>query len=81
MVALTIAGIVQGRDLADATIPFADIAAHTRPWLLAAAASQAVLLVGNVILALHFGRMIAAKPAVTAEKLFVQPPAMEATVS
>lgn len=81
VVALTIAGIVQGRDLADAAIPFADIAVHTRPWLLAAAAAQAVLLVGNVILALHFVRMVAAKPAVTAETLFVQPPAMEASVS
>lgn len=81
VISLAIAGVVQGRDLADASISFSDIAAHTRPWLLVAAAAQAVLLIGNIILALHFSRIIAAKPAVAAENLFVQAPKMEASVS
>jgi cytochrome c oxidase cbb3-type subunit 1 len=81
VISLGVAGIVQGRDLGDAAVSFADIAVHTRPWILAAAAAQAVLLVGNIILALHFARIIAAKPAVAAQSLFVQPPTMEASVS
>lgn len=81
VLALAVAGIVQGRDLADAGVSFSDIAAHTRPWLLAAAAGQTVLLVGNIILAVHFARMIAVKPAIAAENLFVQPPTMEASVT
>lgn len=81
VVALAVAGVVQGRDLADATITFEQIAAHTRVWLLAAAAGQTILLVGNIVLALHFVRMMAAKPAVAADNLFIQAPTMEATVS
>ncbi|HYP17805.1 MAG TPA: cbb3-type cytochrome c oxidase subunit I [Opitutus sp.] len=78
---LTVAGIVQGRDLNDAAVPFADIAAHTRPWLLVATAGQAVMLVGHLILAFHFARLLASKPAATAADLFRQPPTMEASVS
>jgi cytochrome c oxidase cbb3-type subunit 1 len=81
VVSLAIAGIVQGRDLGDAAVGFAEIAAHTRPWLFAATASQALLVLGNIVLAFHFARMVAARPAVAAEKLFSQPPTMEASVS
>lgn len=75
------AGLMQGRDLNNAAVSFADIAAHTRPWLLVAAASQALLLVGNLVLAFHFARLVVAKPAVPAAPQLRQPPAMEASVS
>jgi cytochrome c oxidase cbb3-type subunit 1 len=81
VISLAGAGIVQGRDLADATISFADIAAHTRPWLLVATAAQALLLLGNALLTFHFARVIVAKPAVAPENLFIQPPAMVASVT
>ena len=81
VIGLAVAGVVQGRDLADAAKTFDDIAAHTRIWLLVAAAGQTLLLVGNIILALHFVRMMVTKPAVVAQNLFVQAPTMEATVS
>jgi cytochrome c oxidase cbb3-type subunit 1 len=78
---LTVAGLVQGRDLANATVTFADIAAHVRPWLLLAMAAQALLLLGNVVLTFHFVRIVLTKPAVAADTLFVQPPVMQASVS
>lgn len=78
---LAVAGIVQGRELGDAGITVADVAAHTRPWLLAATAAQALLVLGNVVLLFHFARMIVAKPVTAAANLFIQPPTMEASVS
>jgi cytochrome c oxidase cbb3-type subunit 1 len=81
VVALAMAGYVQGRDLADAGISFTDISNHTRPWLLVAAAAQALLVLGNVILAFHFARIVFTKPALVAKNLFSQPPAMEASVT
>jgi cytochrome c oxidase cbb3-type subunit 1 len=51
---LVLASVVQSQDLLDAHITFAEIAVHTRPWLLAASAAQAVLLAGNVALAVNF---------------------------
>ena len=81
VVTLAGAGWIQGHDLNDAAIPFATIAAHTRPWLLAATAAQAVLLLGNLLLAAHFVRLLAARPAISATSIFLQPPAMEAPAS
>lgn len=78
---LVVAGLVQGGGLADASQSFADIAASTRPWLLAAVAAQAVMLIGNLALAVHFVRLLATKPTATAVDLFRQPPTMEASVS
>ncbi|MEO7599187.1 MAG: cbb3-type cytochrome c oxidase subunit I [Opitutus sp.] len=78
---LVVAGIVQGRDLANPATSFADLSAHVRPWLLAATASQALLVLGNIVFAIHFARVVVAKPTVTAENLFSQPPVMEASVS
>jgi cytochrome c oxidase cbb3-type subunit 1 len=51
---LAMAAIIQGQDLLEPTVPFADIARHTRPWLIAAAAAQAVLLLGNIALIVNF---------------------------
>lgn len=78
---LAAAGVVQGIDLNNSALSFADISAHTRPWLLVAMAGQALLLVGNLVLAFHFARLVLSKPAVPAANLFRQPRAMEASVS
>lgn len=81
VIGLVAAGIVQGRDLANPTISFADIASHTRSWLLVAAAGQALLVFGNLVLCFHFGRLLLVKPVVPAVELFRQPSTMEASVS
>jgi len=66
------AGIAQGRGLADPAVAFPEIARQTRPWLAAATAAQAMLLLGNMALALNF--------AVTAWRLLgaAEPAAFEA---
>jgi len=81
VIGLVGAGIVQGRGLAEASLSFADLTAQTRVWLDIAAASQALLLIGNLLLAIHFVRMVATKSAVVPTSLFSQPPEMEASVS
>jgi cytochrome c oxidase cbb3-type subunit 1 len=78
---LVIAGLVQGGDLASASTSFTDISAHTRPWILVATVSEALLILGNVLLALNFARLVVSKPAAAAPSLFRQPAAMEASVS
>jgi len=72
------AALVQGRDLSDPAVAFSAIALHTRPWLVAATAAQAVLLLGNVALAMNFvgtgcGILNVSEPA-----SFNPPAAMEA---
>ena len=54
VVALGIAGLVQGRGLNHSAVSFADIASDTQPWLLLASAASAVLLLGNVLLFVNF---------------------------
>jgi cytochrome c oxidase cbb3-type subunit 1 len=80
VLALLGAGWVQGHDLNDANVSFATIAAHTRPWLLAATAAQAVLLFGNFLFAVHLFWLGVAK-AEPATGLFRPAPTMEASVS
>lgn len=53
VVALAGGGWTQSKELADAHVAFADITAHLSPWLLVAAAGQAVLLLGNLLFALN----------------------------
>ncbi|HWA87792.1 MAG TPA: cbb3-type cytochrome c oxidase subunit I [Opitutus sp.] len=79
VLAFAVAGFVQGHDLANASVSFADIAAHTHVWIEIAAASQAVLLVGNALLALHFASLLVIRPAATAASLLRPAPAMEAS--
>lgn len=79
VVALVGAGWIQGHELNNATIPFADIAGHMRPWLVFATVAQAVLLFGNVLLGLHLLWLGAARSAPAA--VFRPAPAMEASVS
>jgi cytochrome c oxidase cbb3-type subunit 1 len=77
---LAVAGWLQGADLNNASVPFAAIVAHVRPWLLAATAGQALLILGNIALALNFVRLVVTKPS-TSANLFRQPPALEASAS
>lgn len=83
VVALGVAGWIQGHDLNDATVTFAAIAAHTKPWLLIATAGQAVLLLGNLLLSGHLLWAAASsccrKTATPAT--FRPSPTMEASVS
>jgi cytochrome c oxidase cbb3-type subunit 1 len=81
VVSLAAAGWVQGRDLANASVSFADIAAHTRPWLQTATAAQALLVIGNALFALHFLRAICPRAAAPAASPFRQPSTMEASAS
>lgn len=80
IVGLALAGWTQGHDLNDAGVSFAQIAAHTKPWLQLATAGQALLLIGNALFALHFLRALCTKPA-AAGSIFRQPVTMEASVS
>jgi cytochrome c oxidase cbb3-type subunit 1 len=80
IVSLAVAGWLQGTDLNNAKVPFETIATHVRPWLLAAAAGQALLILGNIALVLNFLRLLITKPS-TSANLFRQPPALEASAS
>lgn len=81
LLGLVAAGIVQGKGLADASLGFSDIASRVRPWLLIATAGQALLLVGNLVIAFHFIRLVLAKPTEQATALLREPATMEASVS
>jgi cytochrome c oxidase cbb3-type subunit 1 len=54
VVCLAAAGASQGRLLLDASKPFTEITRTVRPWLIGACAAQAILLLGNIILAVNF---------------------------
>ena len=79
--ALAVAGWIQGQDLNDATVSFAAIATHTQPWLLIAAAGQAVLVVGNGLLLVHLVRAIACRWLKPAPAIFPEAPTMEVSRS
>lgn len=82
VVTLAVAGWTQGHDLKQATTSFADIAAHTRPWLLGVTAAQGILLLGNILLLVNFALSVSSvccsAPAVNS---FRQPSTMEAHAS
>lgn len=80
LISLAVAGWIQGTDLNDASVAFATIGAHVRPWLLVAVAAQALLLAGNLALTLNFVRLLATKSAESTQ-LFRQPAALEVTSS
>jgi cytochrome c oxidase cbb3-type subunit 1 len=76
---LAVAGVNQGRLLADASVAFADVTKATQPYLFAASTALVVLAIGQLAFALNFfwtlGR--AAAPAVRSAKglLTAQPEA------
>jgi cytochrome c oxidase cbb3-type subunit 1 len=76
---LMVAGWTQGQGLNDATRTFAQIAGSTRVWLQLATVGQAVLIFGNLLLLVHFIKLLVSKPAVSG--IFRQPATMEASVS
>jgi len=80
---LAMAGWTQGHDLLNATVSFAEVAAHTRTGLLIAISGQFVLLVGSILLAVNFFASICPSRAASesASSLFHQPATMEASVS
>ncbi len=57
---LAIAGFIQGQALLVPAAKFSDLAAATRPWMLAATAAQAALLLGNLMLLVNFVQTVAA---------------------
>lgn len=78
------AGWVQGHDLLDAKTSFADIATHTRSWLLMVVAAHGLLLLGNLIFFVNFLRSACAaccSSAAPAEIQFRDAGALEAPVS
>lgn len=78
---LFVAGWVQGHDLNQADVGFAAIAAHTRPWLFAATAGQALFLLGSLALAANFARLLCACAKQRAAELLRPSATLEATVS
>ena len=52
------AGIIQGADLSSTAPSFAAIAAHIHPWLSVASIAEAMLLLGNILLAVNFARSV-----------------------
>lgn len=78
---LVAAGYVQGHDLNNAAVSFAQIAAHTKSWLLLTTAAQALLVVGNAVFALHFLWLLVCKPAANAGSIFRQPVTLEVSAS
>ena len=81
VVSLGAAGWIQGHALLSPTVTFPDIAASTRPWLLAATAAHAVLLFGNLMLVVNFLQTLGVKPIALATTLFQAPRAMQETAS
>lgn len=81
IVALAVAGWLQGQGLGNPETSFADIAARTRPWLQVATAAQALLLFGNLALVLHFVRLACGKSPAAGSAEFRQPQALEVSAS
>jgi cytochrome c oxidase cbb3-type subunit 1 len=57
---LVAGGWRQAHDLADAKVSFGTIADHLRPWLCGLGIGQAILLLGNLLLAFNLGGTVAA---------------------
>lgn len=81
IIALAAAGWLQGTGLNNPEMTFAAIATKVKPWLQVAAAAQALLVIGNALLAIHFIRLMLTKPLENPSVLFREPPALEAKLS
>jgi cytochrome c oxidase cbb3-type subunit I len=69
LVALHIAGWMQGRQMADASIPFLEIVKMTMPWLKARSVSGIFLTVGHLAFAVNFFWMLFAAGAYRAKQV------------
>jgi cytochrome c oxidase cbb3-type subunit 1 len=78
---LTIASATQSQELLDPKIPLGDIAAHLHVWLTAAAAAQAILLLGNLAFLLNFYGTSCRILNLSAPAWFNPPAAVETSVS
>jgi cytochrome c oxidase cbb3-type subunit I len=58
IVSLAFAGLIQGGELNYPMVSFTRIAQDTRPWLRSASVAQAILLFGNLLLAVNFARTV-----------------------
>ncbi len=83
VVSLAGAGWMQGHDLNNAKITFAEIAARTSPWLLSVTAAQTILLLGNILLLVNFFSSVCSLccSSASTESSFRQPSTMEAHAS
>ena len=82
VVMLAAAGWTQGHDLNHGATSFADIAEHTRPWLLGATTAQAILLLGNLLVLVNLTlSACSACCSAPVESSFRQPSTMEAHAS
>ena len=79
VVSLAAAGWMQGQGLRQPATSFAAIAATTKPWLLVATAGEALLLLGSLVLTVHFFRVQFAAAAIP--EIARAPDAVEASVS
>jgi len=81
---LAVAGWIQGTELSNAKTTFGEIAARTRPWLLAVSVAQGFLLVGNMLILANFLRSVSGvwcAGAVSQVEAFRQPTTMEVHAS
>ena len=78
---LAIAGWLQGVALNNAELSFVAIATQTRPWLQVATAAQALLVLGNLAMLVHFVRILLSKSKAESAAQFHQPQALEASAS
>lgn len=83
VVSLAAAGWMQGNDLNNSKTTFAEIAAHTSPWLLSVTAAQTILLLGNILLLVNFFSSVCSLccSSASTESSFRQPSTMEAHAS
>jgi cytochrome c oxidase cbb3-type subunit I len=72
------AAVIQSQDLLEAKAEFADIVRHTHPWLVAATAAQAVLLLANILLAVNLYGTACRILNISKPALFSAPGVMEA---
>jgi len=80
VLALTVAGLVQGGGLLSTEVSFAEIGELTQPWLVAVLFAQIILLFGNILLSVNFLATLALSPKAEVAQ-FRAPVAMEVSAS
>jgi hypothetical protein len=69
--------VIQSQDLLEASVPFADIYRHTRPWVQAASIGRAILLLANVAFLANLFLTACRILNVSQPAALAPPPAME----
>jgi cytochrome c oxidase cbb3-type subunit 1 len=78
---LAVASLLQSQDLLESSVPFADIARHTRPWIQAATAGRGILLLANLAFLANFYLTSCRILNVSQPASFAPPSAMETPAS